>query len=163
LPRHRLQHQTLLVVLLAEHRGMRLHHVEELQHDGGNTAKVPRTHGTFQDVLNAGRLHGVGLRFRVELLFVRCKDHVAVDTFQLPAVIRQRARVAVKVLAGPELKAVHKDADDGAGTARRGFLNQAQMALVQIAHGRHEHVVRHALQILAQFGYGVNDFHRDLL
>jgi len=46
--------------------------------------------------------------------------------------------------------------------AARGLdIDQLYVSGMQIAHGRHEHVVRFALQAFAQGGDGVDDVHRE--
>ena len=85
-----------------------------------------------------------------------------VDAFALePAAIRfERARIAVEVLVRPELQPVDEDAGDDAVAVRARDAHQREMALVQVAHRRHERHLVGAREPLAQRFRGFNQIHR---
>ena len=120
---------------------------------------MPRPHGTFKDVFDAVRMHGVGLWLGIQLRFVGRKHNVAIDAFELRAIVLQRARIAIKIFSWPELQAIDKNTNHRASAPWTGFFDESKMSFVQISHGRHEHIVRHALQVFAQLSDGVNEFH----
>ena len=84
---------------------------------------MPRTHRTFKNVLDARRLHGVGLRFGIQLCFIGREHYVAANALQFFAVFLQRARIAVEFIFWAKLQPVDKNADHRASSARTGFLD----------------------------------------
>jgi hypothetical protein len=100
---------------------------------------------------------------RVHVLDGRRPHHVHLGLLQQLAVGVEGARILVEVLVGPELQRVDEDADDHAFAQLARLVDQADVAGVQIAHGRHERdgLARAApgLQGGVQLGNGVNDLH----
>src|SRR4029450_4348082 len=138
---------------------MRHDQVEELQHHRRDAAKVSRPVLAFEYVLKVRRLDEEGLRLGVDFLFVRRKYDVHPGLFQPLAVFLQRAGVAFEILARTKLQPVHEDAYYGARRMRLRESDVLDMSVVQMAHRRHAHIVRLALQSLSQLGYGVYDVH----
>ena len=64
----------LLIVLLTEYRNLRLHHVEQLQHDRGDTAEMARPEAALQLVGDGGRVDREYLLLRVHLCLVRMEQ-----------------------------------------------------------------------------------------
>jgi hypothetical protein len=135
------------------------HQVEELEHHRRDAPEMPGAVRALQDVLEVRGLDHEGLPLGIDFLLVRLEHDVHAGGLEPRAVSLERARIAVEVLARAELQAVDEDADHRARRARLGDVDQLDVAVVQVAHGRHEHVVRHALQARAQVGGGVDDVH----
>ncbi|MNC85149.1 hypothetical protein D3C83_07330 [compost metagenome] len=121
---------------------------------------MPRPVRALQDVLKIGGLDHESLALGVDLLLVRNEQHVHARRLQARAVGVERSGVAVEILARAELQAVHEYAHHGAGRARLGDVDQLDVAVVQVAHGGHEHVVGLALQALPERGSRMNNVHR---
>ena len=121
---------------------------------------MPGPDRAVEHVLDIRRLDHEGLRLRVDLALVGDEHDVGASLTALVAVGLQRARIAVEVFPRAELQPVHEDAHHRAGRARLGQAHQLYVSLVQIAHRRHEHIVRFALQPLAQRVYRMNHVHR---
>ena len=64
---HVAQNHQLLVVLLAENSDLRLHNVEQFEHDGGDAAEMAGTEFTFKLVLDSGRVDLILLRLGVKI------------------------------------------------------------------------------------------------
>jgi len=58
---------------------------------------------------------------------------------QLGAIGLEGARVLVEVLAGAELQAIDENAGDHGPAVLAGLGHEGNVALVQVAHGGHEH------------------------
>ena len=85
-----------------------------------------------------GRIDVVALRLRVHLGLVG-REHVGdAGCLEHCAVGRERARIAVEILAGAELQAIDEDARDHIVGVLAGLLHQGDVAGVQVAHGGHE-------------------------
>ena len=78
---------------------------------------------------------------------------------QLGAVVLEGARVLVEILVLPELKSVHEDGGDHERRVLLSDFHQPQMALVDVAHGRHTGHCRLTLEPLPQLSYASDDFH----
>ena len=120
---------------------------------------MSRARRAVEDVLQVGRLDHVGLRRRINLFFVGDEHDVNARRAQLLAIRLQRTRVALEILLGAELQPIDENAHHRARSARLGEIDQLDVASVQIAHRRHEHVVRLALQAFAQGGDRMDDVH----
>ena len=79
------------------------------------------------------------------------------------AVTVEVARVALEVLVGTELRGVHEVGDHDAVILGHGALDQALVALVQVAHGgdeaHGETLALPRLDLLANLGNGVDGLH----
>jgi len=156
------QHHQLLVVLLAEQRDVGLHDVQQLQHHGGDAAEVAGTELALEDGdLGRRRIDVIALRLRVHLRLVRREQVGNTGGLELLAVGRERARVAVEVLAGAELQPIDEDAGDHAIGLLAGLAHQRDMALVQVTHGGDEGDLAGAGAGGAQAFDGVMDLHAE--
>ena len=136
---HALQDHQLLIILFAEQGRVGLHDIEQLHHYGGDAAKMTGAELAFQDRnLLLGRVDMVGLRKRVHLAFVGSKEVAHAGGDQFFAVGFKRTRIAIEVLARPELQPVYENRRDDRIGMLGGLLHECDMTLVQIAHGGHE-------------------------
>jgi hypothetical protein len=137
---HAPNHHQLLEVLLAEHRDIGLHHVEEFAYHGGDTDKVAWPAGAAQYARQAGHLDARLLRLRlwVHDPDTRREQQIGALFLEHLGIARQRARIAVEVFTGTKLQRVDEDTHHHPVGQLAGDLDQRQMAGVQIAHGRHE-------------------------
>ena len=155
-----LNHGKLLVVFLAEAGKIRLHDVEQLGHNGGHAAKMPRAEAAAQFVLQVRRLDVVTLRHaRIQLALVGREQYRHALAFQLGRVFLQGARVAVEILALAELQAVDENAHSHAVRPLFRLAHQSQMAFVQIAHRRHKGHCAGGFAPRAHFTDGADDVH----
>ena len=157
---HATDHHALLVVLLAEHRHARLHAAEQLHHHGAHAGEKARSEVAFEHIgqRRIGQ-HPEGLRLGVQLGLVGREQQVAAGRLQQFAVTRQRARVTIEVFVRRELKPVHEDAGHQRQAVAARLAQQAQMPLVQVAHGGHEGTGAGAAQGGTQRFGGVQDLH----
>jgi len=139
---HPADHDRLLSVLLAEEGDCRADHVEELCDHGRDAAEVARTPSPRIAAENAGEIcsdldRGIEARW-VDLIDAGRPDDVDSGARGQLEVARLIARVGAEVLAGAELRRVHEQAHDDDIAASARFAQQAQVAIVQRAHRRHQ-------------------------
>ena len=159
---HVLDDAQLLVVLLAEHRHLRLHDVEELEHHGADADEEPAAELALDDVAELrGRRDLVALRDGIHLLLAGREDDFDALALELRAVVGEGARILVEVLGRGELQAVHEDRGDGAVAVPLRDAHEREVALVQVAHRRHAGH-RAPAQLGAQLADGLDDSHRVL-
>ncbi len=81
--------------------------------------------------------------------------------FQLFAIFLQRARVARQVVGTVELHRVNKNTHHHHIGAGFGFVHQLHVAVMQVAHGRHQRdtftFLAQTANVLAQQRQGFND------
>jgi hypothetical protein len=157
--------QELLVVLLAEHRDVRLHDVEQLRDDRSDAHEVTGPERAAQDVLEHRHMDARGrlLSARIDVGDFGREQQIDVQRIQHTPVVSGRARVSGEILVRTELQRIDEDADDHALRQLRRTADETAVAGVQVAHRRHE---RDALAVAppggherAQFtrsGYGVH-------
>ncbi len=161
---HAAHDHQLLVVLLAEHRHARLHAREQLHHHRAHALEEAGAEFAFEDVAQVvRRLDAVFLRLGVHVALGGREQHVDAFLLQLLDVCLQRARVFVEVFVGAELQPVDEDRRDHRVAVLARQAHQAQVALMQVAHGRHEGDAVLAAQLVAQFLDRGDDFHAFLL
>ena len=97
-----------------------------------------RTEGAFELGCDRRRLDDVGLRLRVQHAFVGGEQQFHPLGAQLFAIGLERARVAVEILAGSELQAVHEDAGRHVLRAAAREMDERHVPRMQVAHGRDE-------------------------
>jgi len=130
----------VLVVLLAEHRDVRLHDLQQLGRDRRDALEVARPRLALEDArqlrhvdarraLEAGREHLEGGRREQE---------VGAGLARQLLVVLGGARVAAVVLLRAELQRIDERAHDHARCALAGVGDQRQVALVQAAHRLHQ-------------------------
>ena len=128
----------LLVVLLAEHRHVGPHQPEQLGHHREHAGEVAGPRGALEDRGQRAGVDGDLRRTaRVDLVDRRREEDVDALGLAERQVLVERARVAVEVLAGPELQRVHEQRHDQRGVAadlRAGASHQAGVARVHRAH-----------------------------
>ena len=108
--RHALEDGRLLRVLLPEVGTLGADDVEELQADGGDAAEVPRPHGALQLFSQVAHLDPGAEPVRVHLLDRRHEQVLDAPGLGEGGVLLLVARVALEVLARPELRRVDEDA-----------------------------------------------------
>ena len=128
LAHHLPDHHELLVVLFAKHRHALgfagKHGHEEFHHHGGHAGEKAGAKVAFQNVgQRRVGVHFDGLRFGVQIVLTRCKQHIATGGLQLGAVVVPGAGVVVKVFVRQELQAVDKNTGHGAVAQRLGLLD----------------------------------------
>ncbi len=162
---HASDHYQLLVVLLAEHRHVRLHGIQQPHDHGGDTGEMHRPERPAQDLRQPRDLHPrAGLQpARIQFRRRRHEQHIQPLCLELRPILLQGTRIVLEILAGAELRGIDEDAGDRACAVARRFLYQAQMPRVYVAHGGHQ---RHAPPILVGTSgggthacYGVDDLH----
>ena len=104
-------------------------------------------------------MHFEGLGLGVQLGFIGCEQHIAALFAQFGAVVFKGARIAGKVFVWQKLQAIDKDAGHQYFAQGLGYLQQLQMAFVQIAHSGHKSGSFKALQMLAQLDQRTGDQH----
>jgi drug/metabolite transporter (DMT)-like permease len=149
----------LLTVLLAEHRDVGLHEVEQLEDDRAHAVEESGPRRALELLAKRRRLDAVDLRRRVHLLFLRIEEHVDPFALEARAISLQRPRIAVEVLVGAELKAIDEDAGNDGVAVLAGDPAQGQMAIVQIAHRGDEGDALERREVLREFRGGMDDFH----
>src|SRR5438046_8012887 len=93
----------LLAIFFAEHRDIRPHEAEELQHYGAYAVEESRPRCAFKLFGQGRRSHAINLRCRVHLLFLRRETNVDAFALQTLAIGFERARITVEVLVRSEL------------------------------------------------------------
>ena len=112
-----------------------------------------------EDVLDARRFDEVFLRLGVEVGFGRREQDVDAGGNELVAVGLEGARVLVEILVRAELQAIDEDRRDHGVTVLACLFHQADVAGVQVAHGRHENDAATVGQRAAQVGDAGMDLH----
>lgn len=150
----------MLEILLAEHSDGRIDHVEQLANDREHAGKMPRTVRAAKLVGLRRRLHQHALRNRIDGVLVRSEQDVATGIGECPGILSERARIAIEVLSGAELQAVDEDAGDHGSAELAGAVDESKVAVMQVAHGRHEHGAPLTSKQPAQFSDRVNGPHQ---
>ncbi|MGY4412010.1 hypothetical protein ACVWW4_003746 [Bradyrhizobium sp. LB7.1] len=75
---------------------------------------------------------------RIDFLRTRREDNRNADIAAQFFIAQEIARIAAEILVWSELSRIDEDANDGDVALRSARLDQGQMAIVQIAHCRHE-------------------------
>ncbi len=128
----------LLIVFFAEYRHIGPQDIEQLGDHRGHTGKMP---GPAAAAEMAGKvLHAdLGLKAgRIHLLRFRGKDRCHRFLPQQAHVALKIAGVAVQILVGAKLGGVDKHTDHHRIAMLRRQAHQAEVAFMQIAHGRHQ-------------------------
>ena len=128
----------LLVVLLPEVRVTGPDDPEELGDDRGDTGEVRGPTRPFEPLAGSGNRDGGANRGRVHLVDARVEHQVGTRSASERQVAVQIPRVGGEVLFGRELQRVHEDAHDRGVAPHRRRGDERRVALVQIAHRRHE-------------------------
>src|SRR5438552_1939865 len=136
-----------------------MHESEELQHYGAYAVEESRPRCAFQLLGQWRRDHTINLWCRVHLLFLRREQNVDAFTLQTLAIGFERARITVEVLVRPELQPVNENAGDDRVAVFLSDAHELQMALVQIAHRRHERDSTGIGKKLVQLGGSGRDLH----
>ncbi len=155
-----MNHEQLLIVLLAEHGKSGLHDVEEFQNDCADSREKPGPELTFEHIGQLRRrTHDVALRLRIHFAFRRRKQNVAALGFQELDVPRQRARIAVEVVGRRELQPVDEDGAYDGPPESLGDADERKVPLMQASHGRNQGRRRPGGEHRAQLCDGVCDTH----
>src|SRR5690606_27259809 len=141
--------------------------IEQLGDHGGHAIEVAGPAGTAQTIryhrhlYNALALLAIGVHF----VHIRREQYIAAGGAQPGLIIRQGARVAGQVVFIVELQRVHKNAGHGKTLVATGAVDQADMAVVQVAHGRHKANTAAAgagvTDVLTPFADGMNSNHAE--
>jgi hypothetical protein len=134
----RLNDDQLLRILLAEDGNIRLHHVEELRHNGGHSIKVAWSMGAFQDLTQRSGMNRHGLSDGVHLFDRWGEDDVCVQPGTQRNVCINSPWIRREVLTGTELSRIHKYGDHHDPGTLASMCNQRRVAFVQGAHGWHK-------------------------
>jgi hypothetical protein len=155
----------LLKVLLAEHRDVRLHDVEQLRHHGADALEKPRAKFALQDARQSRHLDARGAlgAVGIDLAHFGAEHEVAAGSGQHAGVLERRARIVREVLVRPELHRIHENAGDEALAVAACRIDETHVSGVQVAHGRDEGHPQalpapgpHVLANRADRGYGVH-------
>ena len=101
----------LLRIFLPEDRDIRLDQIEQLEHHRQHALEEPWPEGSLEHLAHRARAYRDHLLGRVHLLMSRGEDHVDALFRTDGEVVGQRSRIAVEVLARPELERVDEDRD----------------------------------------------------
>ena len=127
--------ESLLEVLLPKADGVRADDVEEFEHHGRHASEVARPRGSLE---RSGK--STGLDEAVEALRVHVRDagrerDADLEWSEQAEIFFQVSRIARQVFAGTELRGVNEDGDDNHVARALGPAHQAQVPVVQRAHG----------------------------
>ena len=131
--------ERLLRVLLAEERHVGPDHVQQLGHDGGDAVEV--AHAAVLALERLGQAAHVDRRRearRIDLVERGREEQVGAGLGRQRGVALLVARVGGQVAGLVELRGVDEERDDDDVARRARVADEAQMALVQRAHRRHE-------------------------
>ncbi len=135
---HALDHLELLIILFAEEGAVRHRHQQELGNDGRDTFEMAGAQRTTEPVGDTRHRDGRELLAGIHLVLARSEDDAAAGSTQLVEVTLLIARVGSEILVGSELCRVDEDAGRRNVTPVERALHQADMSLVQGAHGRNQ-------------------------
>ena len=110
-------------------------------------------------VLNRRRLDHIRLRLGVKVGLGRREQHADAGGGELVAVGLESARVLVEILVRAELQAIDEDRGDHGVAVGAGLFHQADVAGVEVAHGRHEDEAAAPLERRPQVGDAGMDLH----
>jgi hypothetical protein len=133
-------------------------HVQQLGHDGRHAVEVAHAAVlSFEGLGQTAHVHRRPEAGRVDLVQRRREEHVGAGVGGQRGIAVLVARVGGQVAGGVELRGVDEERHDDhvAGAAR--LADEAQMALVQRAHGRHQADDLLRAPRLAQLGAHVSD------
>src|SRR5690348_4912790 len=99
----------LLVVFLPEYGDLRLHDVEQLEHDRGHAAKVARAKAALELVGDWRGLDHECLRLRIHLRIIGMEDDLDALLRKLLAILCESARITLEILTAGELHPVNED------------------------------------------------------
>ena len=150
----------LLAVLFPEYRDIGLDEIEQLQDDRAHAVEETGSECAVELVGDQRRLHTVGLGRRIHVVLVRREQDVDALALETCAVRVEAPRVAVEILVRTELQPIDEDARDDAVAVTARDAHQRQVALVEIAHRRHECDAAGAGEPLAQRIGRLDHFHR---
>jgi hypothetical protein len=105
------------------------------------------------------RHDAVNLRHRIHLLLSRREQHIDTCLLKTRTVGLKGARVAVEILVGTELQAIHKNAGDNGVAMVARVPHELEVPRVQVAHRRHECDLAGIGQPGTELGGGGADFH----
>ena len=137
--RETLDHQELLVILLAEDRDVGLRLIEELRHHRRHAGKMRRPKSVFE----VGGRRPLEHDFRrkawgIDLVDRRREDEIRGDAAKLLDIRRKRARIAGEIFIRAELRRIDENRDDDAVRRLTRRVDERQMAGVERAHRRHK-------------------------
>src|SRR3954447_8495322 len=101
-----------------------------------------------------------GLRLGIYFLLVGSPDNGIAFGFELCTVFIERARIFFEVLALPELQSVYKYRGDSNRRLRSRYAHEAQMSVMDVAHGWHDRYLRFAPQPFTELRDCFDNFHR---
>ena len=105
---------------------------------GGDAAKMARAEFAVEHILDARRFDQVFLRLRVKIGLGRREQHRRRRRPNLSQSAWKGAGYLSKSSFGPNCGAIDEDGGDHRVAMRAGLFHQADVAGVQVAHGRHE-------------------------
>ena len=120
---------------------------------------MPETEAAFEFVRDLGQINVKSLRLRIHLFLVRRPHDVVALGLELRTVVFEGPWVFLEVLALPELKPVDEDRGDRHGGEVTRDAHEAQVPVMDVAHGRHARDLRFTFEPFAQFGDRFDDFH----
>ena len=161
--RHPRDHRALLKILQPEHRRIRLHDREKLQHHRRHAAEMARSRRAAQPARDAFLIHPRREIRAVHLARGRVENRVCSERRAQFFVLGKRSRVARQVFLRSELRGVYKNAHDhraAFASERASTQDEGCVSVVQRAHRRHEHDTSARLCAEAPCGCdGTEDFH----
>ena len=135
---HPLDDEDLLGILGSEKGEIGGNDVKKLEDDRRHAPKVPWPGPAAEPVLQALDLDGGPVARRVDLAGVGIEETIDAHVLQIGRVLLEVPGILLEVLVRSELGRVDEDADDGDIGPGLRSPDEAEMALVEIAHGRNE-------------------------
>ena len=153
----------LLIVLLAEIGGIGLDDVEELGHHRGDAGEMAGPGFAFEFGAKLRQVNHRLHRLRIHVGDAGRKNEIDACLFQHGAVAGEIAGILVEILVFAKLQRVDEDRYNSDVVLGLGMRNKAEMALMQVAHGRHKtnRMAGAAVgrELVAQCGDRGDDFH----
>ena len=112
--------------------------IEKLEDDGRHTPEMPGPGLAAEPVLEAADFDVGPVAGGIDLRGVGIEEAVDARLLQVGRVFLEVPRVFLEVLVRPELGGIDEDADDGDIGPLFRFMDEAEVSLVEVAHGRDE-------------------------
>ena len=120
------------------HGDVWLHYVTQLGHDGEHAREVRGTRGSLERGRHRSWIEPDRRCRGVHRRAVGDEQACHLTGLRQVAIAIEVTRVAREILGGPELQRVHEDAHHHDIGELAGAFHQAEMAVVESAHGGHE-------------------------
>ena len=137
---HTANNSQLLVVFDTKDSFVRLNYIKQFAYHGGNPFKMTGTAGTAEHIGHS-RADNATLGIQpigVHLGILGMKQIITAAVAKLVTVPLVGAGILVPVFIETKLQGIHKDRADNNIAAAASLFDQRQMAIMEVAHGRHK-------------------------